>query len=270
MEHQDFFQWHRIGRHLLGGRMKPILAVAGLVIALSVCGTSAAAGFTIQPSLLKKSPYDPQKDFAGVTLASSAPYIVVVHPSLPVKNVKELIALAKAKPGQLNNASSGVGSGLHLAAELFNSMAGVKIVSVQYKGSAGITDLIAGGVQLSFTGLPQSLPHVKSGRLRPLAVTSAKRFPLLPEIPTIAESGVPNYEVEVWYGMLAPARTPVAVLNKVSNEVSRLLATPEMKEHFASQGLEARGTTPAEFQGYIARDVRMWARVVKMAGLQGG
>jgi len=227
-----------------------------------------SVSFVIQPGLSKKPSYDPVGDFAAVSLASSAPYIVVVHPAVPANSIKELIALAKAKPGQLNYASSGAGSGPHLAPELFKSMAGVDIVHVPYKGATGITDLIAGAVQMAFAGGPQTLPHVKSGRLRALAVTGARRFSIVPDLPTVAEAGVPGYEVEIWYGVLAPAGTPSTIVRRLSAEIAKLLVTDEIKERFAGQGLEPRGGTPQQFGEYIKREIPKWASVAKAAGLQ--
>ncbi|MGE5526651.1 MAG: tripartite tricarboxylate transporter substrate binding protein, partial [Rhodospirillaceae bacterium] len=219
-----------------------------------------SASFAIHPSLYRKLPYDPAKDFTPVSLASSSPYLLALHPSVPVRSVRDLIAFAKSQPGKLNYASAGAGSTLHLAAELFKSMAGVDIVHVPYKGANGITDLIAGAVQLTFAGLPQTLPHVKAGRLHGLAVTTSQRAAAIPELPTIAEAGVPGYEVDSWYGVLEPAGTLPARVEKLSGAIRSALREPDVKAKFAAQGLEPRGTSPGDFGAYIAREMPKWAK----------
>jgi tripartite-type tricarboxylate transporter receptor subunit TctC len=229
----------------------------------------ATASFSIIPALYRQLSYSPTGDFAPVTLASSAPYALVLHPSVPAQSVKDLIALAKARPGKLNYASAGSGSTLHLAGELFKSLAGVDIVHVPYKGPNGITDLIAGAVQLSFAGLPQTLPHVKAGRLKALAVTTLRRATAVPELPTIAEAGVPNYEVEPWYGVIAPAATPRAIVERLSAAINRATAAPDIREKFMLQGLEPRGGTPAEFASLIRNEIAKWTKVVRDAGIKG-
>jgi tripartite-type tricarboxylate transporter receptor subunit TctC len=228
----------------------------------------ASASFSIIPAVNRELNYDPKKDFAPVTLASSAPYLMVLYPAVPAQSVKELIALAKAQPGKLNYASAGSGSTLHLAGELFKSLAGVDIVHVPYKGATGITDLIAGAVQLSFAGLPQTLPHVKSGRLKALAVTTARRAAAVPDLPTIAEAGVPNYEVDPWYGVIAPAGTPRSIIERLNAAFARALAAPDLREKFMLQGLEPRATTPAEFSALIEREIAKWSKVVRDAGIK--
>ncbi len=191
----------------------------------------ASSSFSIIPSLNRDLSYSPLKDFAPVTLASSAPYLMVLNPAVPAQSVTEFIALAKAQPGKLNYASAGSGSTLHLAGELFKSLAGVDIVHVPYRGATGITDLIAGAVQLSFAGLPQTLPHVKAGRLRALAVTTLRRAAAVPDLPTIAEAGVPGYEVDPWYGVIAPAGTPRAIIDRLNAAFAQALAAPDVKEN---------------------------------------
>jgi tripartite-type tricarboxylate transporter receptor subunit TctC len=228
----------------------------------------ASSSFSIIPSLIRNLSYSPTRDFAPVTLMSSAPYLLVLHPAVPAQSVKELIALAKAQPGKLNYASAGAGSTLHLAGELFKSLAGVDIVHVPYKGATGVTDLIAGAVQLSFAGLPQTLPHVKAGRLKALAVTTARRAAALPDLPTIAEAGVPGYEVDPWYGVIAPAGTPRAIIEQLNTAFARALAAPDVKEKFMLQGLEPRATTPAEFAALIEKEIAKWAKVVRDAGIK--
>jgi tripartite-type tricarboxylate transporter receptor subunit TctC len=227
-----------------------------------------SASFTITPSLQNSLPFDPLKDFSPVSLASSAPYLLVVHPSVKAYSVKDLISLAKAQPGKLNYASAGIGSGLHLAGELFKSMANVDIVHVPYKGAVGITDLLAGAVQLSFAGIPQTIHHVKAGRLRALAVTSSRRAAAAPEVPTIAESGVPGYEMDSWYGVLAPARVPKSRTEFLSAAIRRTLEDPDVKEKLAREGHETRGTSPGEFSDFIKKELAQWSHVVRNAGIK--
>jgi tripartite-type tricarboxylate transporter receptor subunit TctC len=228
----------------------------------------ASASFSIIPSLNRELSYNPIRDFAPITLATSAPYLLVLHPAVPAQSVKELIALAKAQPGKLNYASAGAGSTLHLAGELFKSLAGVDIVHVPYKGATGITDLIAGAVQLSFAGLPQTLPHVKAGRLKALAVTTLRRSTVVPELPTIAEAGVPGYEVDPWYGVTGPAGTPRAIIAQLNAAIGRALATPDIREKFMLQGLEPRASTPEEFSNLIRGEIAKWSKVVRDAGIR--
>jgi tripartite-type tricarboxylate transporter receptor subunit TctC len=230
-----------------------------------VMGTVGTHG--INPSLYKKMPYDHIKDFAPVSLVASVPNLLVVHPSVPVNSVKELIAHAKANPGKLNFASSGNGTSIHLSGELFKTMTGLQMTHVPYKGSApAVTDLLGGQVQLMFDNMPSALPHAKGGKLKPLAVTSAKRFPGTPEIPTIAEAGVPGYEATSWFGVLAPAGTPKEIVNKLSTEIAKALKTPEMKKRLEEQGAEAVGSTPEEFAAHIKSETAKWAKVVKESG----
>ena len=228
----------------------------------------ASSSFSIIPSLNRELSYNPLKDFAPVTLMTSAPYLLVLHPAVPAQSVKELIALAKAQPGKLNYASAGAGSTLHLAGELFKSLAGVDIVHVPYKGAIGITDLIAGAVQLSFAGVPQTLPHVKAGRLKALAVTTARRATVVPELPTIAEAGVPGYDVDPWYGVIAPAGAPRAIIEQLNTAFARALNAPDVKEKFMLQGLEPRASTPAEFSSLVEKEIAKWSKVVRDAGIK--
>jgi len=228
----------------------------------------ASSSFSIIPSLIRELSYNPLKDFAPVTLMTSAPYLLVLHPAVPAQSVKELIVLAKAQPGKLNYASAGAGSTLHLAGELFKSLAGVDIVHVPYKGATGITDLIAGAVQLSFAGVPQTLPHVKAGRLKALAVTTARRATVVPDLPTIAEAGVPGYDVDPWYGVIAPAGAPRAIIEQLNGAFARALNAPDVKEKFMLQGLEPRASTPAEFSGLIEKEIAKWSKVVRDAGIK--
>ncbi len=206
----------------------------------------------INVSLFKDLPFDPVADFAPVTLVASTPNILVVHPSTPARTVKEVIALAKAKPGTLNFASAGVGSSSHLAGELFRILAGA----------------LSGQVQLYFATMPAAMPHVKSGKLAPVAVTSARRSPALPDIPTIAESGVPGYEASTWYGLLAPAHTPATAIARLHEATAKLLADAALREKLAGQGFEPTGDSPEEFGAYIKSEIAKWGKVIRDAGIR--
>lgn len=228
-----------------------------------------AASFTINPSLRKNLPFDPVRDFAPVSQLVSLPHILVVHPSLPVKTVKELVALAKSRPGELNFGSSGIATSTHLAAELFMHSARVKMVNVPYKGGApGMTALLSGEVQLYFATISTALPHIKAGKLRPLGVTSAKRSTAAPEFPTIAEAGLPGYQHSSWVGMLAPAKTPPPIVKKLNNEVVRIVQAPEMKALLLREGLEADGSTAEEFAQDIKAEIAKWQKVAAAAGIK--
>ena len=219
------------------------------------------------PGIYGKLPYDPVADFAPVTLAAAAPLLLVVHPKIPVTSVKELIAYAKTRPGELNFCSAGNGSGSHLAGELFNTMTGVKLTHIPYKGSGlAITELIGGQVQLMFAGIVPIDPHVKSGRVRSIAVSSAKRSVAIPHVPTIAESGLTGFEVVGWYGVLAPARTPHPIVARLHNEFIKILQTQDIRDRLLSEGAEPVGNTPAEFTAFIKTDIGRWAKVIKAAG----
>jgi len=224
-----------------------------------------SAGFAINVSLYAKLPYDSVRDFAPVTQLTSGPAIAVVHPSLPVRSVKELIALAKARPGQLTYASAGLPS--QLAVELFKVMTGTDMVHVPYKGqSPAMIDLIAGHVQVSFPTMLGTLGHVEAGRLRALATTGAKRAPAAPNLPTMIEAGVPGYVATNWFGTAVPARTPPAIVAKLSQEIARVLRLPDVGERLLSQGLEPVSSTPEEFSSYIRSEMSKWAKVVKASG----
>jgi tripartite-type tricarboxylate transporter receptor subunit TctC len=225
--------------------------------------------FAVTPSLIRNMPYDTVKDFAPVVLAAQSPNLLVVNPSLPVKSVGELIALAKAKPNSLSYASTGNGSSNHISMELFKSLAGVQIVHIPYKGSApAVTDLLGGQVHLMFDNVPNVLPHVKAGKLTALAQTGTKRSPLIPDIPTVAEAGVPGYEVTVWFGLVAPAGTPREVVQKLNAETLRILAMPDVRERFLAQGVEPAGGTPEQFADHIRVQMAKWAKVVTDAGVK--
>lgn len=230
-------------------------------------GTSA--GMVLNPLLMSKIPYDPHQDFAPVSLVIVNPQLLVVHPGLAARNMKEFIALAKSKPGQLNFGSSGVGTPNHLGGEMLKAMAGINIVHVPYKGgAASITDLIAGQVQLVISSAPSVVPHVKNGRLRALAIGGAKRTPALPEVPTVAESGVPGYEYTTWYGIFVPAKTPQTIVAKLNAELVRMLADPQMTQRFQSQGGDPASSTPAELTAYMKEETARWQRVIKTAGIK--
>ena len=234
----------------------------GYTLLMATVGTHA-----INASLYRKLPYDHIKDFAPVVLVAGVPNVLEVTPSLPVHSVAELIKLAKEKPGQLNFASSGNGTSIHLSGELFKTMAGVDMTHVPYKGSAfALTDLIAGQVQLMFDNLPSSLPHIKAGKLRAIAVTSAQRAPALPDVPTIAESGLPGFEASAWFGIVAPAGTPPAIVNRINAEVNQWLHSPEAADKLLAQGAIAAGGTPEQFVAHIRAETDKWAKVVKASG----
>jgi tripartite-type tricarboxylate transporter receptor subunit TctC len=218
-------------------------------------------------SLHARLPYDPVNDFSPITLAISVPLLLVVRPQLAVTSVKDLIALARAKPGALNFCSAGNGSGSHLAGELFKTMTKTDITHVPYKGSGpAIVDLLGGQVQLMFAGMVPIEPHVKSGRLRGIAVSSSKRAAAMPQFPTVAESGLPGFEVVPWYAFVAPAKTPKAIVDVLHREIVNALQTPEIRDKLAREGAEAVGSSPAEFGAYLKADVARWAAVIRKSG----
>jgi tripartite-type tricarboxylate transporter receptor subunit TctC len=223
----------------------------------------------VNPSLYSKIGFDTVRDFAGVTNAATTASIMVVPPSLPVQSVKDLIGLARAKPGQLSYATAGNGSASHLGTEMFKSIANVDIVHVPYKGAApGVTDLMGGHVHLMIIGMPVALPHVRSGKLKSLGVASLKRSPAAPELATLNESGLPGFEVLNWMGLVVPVKTPQGIVSKLSAEIRGILHKPEMKERLLAQGFEPVGNTPAEFDAYIRSEIAKWSKVVKQAGIK--
>ena len=252
-------------------------AGAGGNIGAEVAAKAAPDGYTlflgtsthvINVSLYKRLSYDFVRDFAPISRLTNGFYVIVVHPSVPVKNVKELIALAKARPGQLNFASAGNGNATHLAGELFKSIARVDIVHVPYKGTGpALVDLVSGQVQLMFSNFTAALPHIKSGKLRALAVTSERRTPSAPEIPTVTESGLPGYSVTSWYGLVAPARTPQPIIAKLNSEIVKVLKQPGIGDRLAANGAEPASDTPAEFEALIKSELAKWQKVIKNAGL---
>lgn len=254
-------------------------AGAGGNIGADFVAKAAPDGYTIlmgnigpnamSPALYAKLPYDAIKDFAPITLVSSVPIILVAHPSFPASTVKELVDLAKAKPGKYNYASAGSGSSNHLAMELFKMLAGIDLVHVPYKGGTpAMTDLIAGQIQVAFDTVPVALPYVKSGRLKPMALAGAKRTSLLPQVPTVAESGIPGYEASSWGGVMAPARTPRAIIDKLNTEINLTLEMSGVRERLAESGIELIGTTPEQFAAHLEREIEKWKRVVIQAGIK--
>jgi tripartite-type tricarboxylate transporter receptor subunit TctC len=229
---------------------------------------ATSPSFAIQPGISAKLPYDPIRDFTPITQASSAPYLLVLYPGVEAKSVKELINLARANPGKLNYASGGIGSAQHLTAELFRLMAGINIVHVPYKGAVSVPDVIAGRIQMLFSGVPQALSHVQAGRLRALGVTTPARSPAVPDVPTVAEAGVPGYAVTVWYGILATGRTPGPIIDKLHAGFVNALQSPEVRQQLTALGLEPVGNTPAQFGATIKSEIAQWGEVVKRAGIK--
>ncbi|HYN11079.1 MAG TPA: tripartite tricarboxylate transporter substrate binding protein [Burkholderiales bacterium] len=220
-------------------------------------------------SLYRRLGYDPVKDFAPVCLVAIQPNILVVHPQLPAASVAELISYARKNPGKLNYASSGSGAAAHLAGELFKTMAGVDLVHVPYKGAQpALTDVVAGQVQLMFATSASAIPFIKAGKLRALAVTTAQRSASVPELPTLAEAGVPGFEAITWHGVVVPAATPAALVERLNRDIAGVLRAPELRERLAGLGAEVIGGTPGEFADYIAREIPKWAKVVKDSGAQ--
>jgi tripartite-type tricarboxylate transporter receptor subunit TctC len=230
-----------------------------------------SAVLTVNHALFKKISYDPIKDFVPVAIFADVPNILIVHPSVPANSVAELIELAKAQPGKLNYASSGNGVMNHLSMELFKQMAGIDMLHVPYTGGApAMIGLMGGQVQLMFNNLVEVLPHIKSGKVRALAIATAKRSPVLPDLPTVAESGVPGYETSLWYGVVAAAGTPAAIVNKLNDAIRQTQQMPEIKARLAAMGAEPVSLTPAEFGALIKREVEKWGRVVRTAGIVPG
>ncbi len=226
-----------------------------------------ATPHVITANLYKNLQYNALTDFAPVIRVASGPYVLTVHPSLGVNSVRELIALARAQPGKIDYASSGNGSAQHLVGAMFAHMAGIQLTHVPYKGSSQAQqDLVAGMVKVSFVGTPIVIPHVKSGRLKALAVTTAQRSPQMPDVPTIAEAGVPGYEALVWVGLLAPAGTPPDIIAKLNGEIAKLLHAPDVRQLFASSGVEPTPTTPDEFGAYLKSEFDKWGKVVRDSG----
>ena len=251
---------------------------ANTAIATEAAARAVPDGYTIllnapghaTNATLMKLAFDPIKDFAFVSQVAESQNVVVVHPLFPPNNVKELIALSKRRPGQINFASSGTGTTVHLSAELFQYMTGIKWVHVPYKGGGpAAIELIAGHTQIMFSNLPTVIQYVRDGRLRALAVTGARRAPAAPELPTVAESGVPGYEVTVWYGVSAPAKTPRAIIDKLNGEIARALKSPDLRERLTSQGADPVYNTPEEYTAFVQNEIVKWAKVIQAAGIKG-
>ena len=229
-----------------------------------------SANFAFVPAIHSKLPYDPEKDFISVIMTATQTDCLAVHPGVPARSVAELVALAKSKPEEIRYGSGGSGTAGHLAAELFRSMAGIKLTHVPYKGTGPVTTAaISGEVHMMIANIASLLPHVKAGRLRALAVTGAHRAGIVPELPTVAESGLPGYEYDAWYGLWAPAGTPSAVVKKVNEEMNRALALQALRERFAEVGIEPGGGTPEKFSAYLAAEIKKWNRVARSAGIKG-
>lgn len=227
----------------------------------------ATVAQSISETLYAKQPFSFARDFVPVALVARVPNVMEVHPSMPVKTVKEFIALAKSKPGQINYASSGSGTSIHMSAELFKMMTGVNILHVPYKGSApALIGLLSGEVSVMFDNLTPSMAHIRSGRLRPIAITTATRYPGLPDLPTVAESGVPGYEASSWFGVVVPAGTPREIVMRLNTELNRALNLPDMRERFAEQGAIPAPGTPEDFAVWIRSEIAKWAKVVKASG----
>jgi tripartite-type tricarboxylate transporter receptor subunit TctC len=228
------------------------------------------AGYAANPALYKSLPYDQARDLAPVSHLASGPLVLVVHPALPVRSVKDLIALAKSRPGEINVGSAGNGSLPHLCAELFNAEGKVKLTHIPYKGSGtAIVDVMSGRVPVYFMNVLQSLPLIKSGKLRALGVTSPQRTAIAPELPAIAEAGLPGFDMTNWYGMLVPAATPRDVINKLQQEVARVLNLPELKERLAGEGMTVVASTPEQFAAFLARETAKYNRIIQAAGIKG-
>ncbi|QOL49041.1 Bug family tripartite tricarboxylate transporter substrate binding protein [Massilia litorea] len=246
----------------IGAQMVARAAPDGYTLLMGTVGTHA-----INQSLYKKMPFDPIKDFAPITRVALVPNLLVANPSQPFKTVKELIAYAKANPGKVSFASSGSGTSIHLSGEMFQQMAGVEMQHIPYKGSApALTDLLGGQTAIMFDNMPSVISHVRAGKLRPIAVTTPTRSPALPDVPTIAESGVPGYSATSWFGILAPANTPAPVIAKLNASILKALADPEVKKKLAEQGAEPHGEKPEQFAEFIRSETAKWGQTVKVSG----
>ena len=246
----------------IGGQAAARAPADGYTLFMGTVGTHA-----INAALYKKMPFDPIKDFAPLTRVANVPNLLVANPAQPYKTVQELIAYAKANPGKVNFGSSGNGSSIHLSGELFKSLAKVDMVHVPYKGSApAVTDLLGNQIGIMFDNMPSAIQHVRSGKLRPLAVTTAKRSPELPDVPTIAEAGVPGYEATSWFGLFAPAGTPTPVVAQLNKAIVKVLNLPDVKKKIAEQGGEVVAETPEQFAAFIQKESVKWGKVVKESG----
>src|SRR5918999_2022972 len=251
---------------------------AGGNVGAEAAARSASDGYTIvlvapslaiSPSLYSKLNYDPVKDFAPISLVATVPNVMITQASLPVQSLQDFIAFARSKPGALNFGSGGAGTSNHLAGELFNIVTGVKLVHVPYKGvNLAMQDVLAGNVHLVFIGIPAAAPHIKAGKLRALAIVAPQRSQALPEVPTVAEAGLRDFEVTTWYGVLAPAGTPRPIVTRLNSELVKVMHSPELKERLAATGTEPLTSTPDEFAAYIKREIAKWGEVVRKAGVK--
>jgi tripartite-type tricarboxylate transporter receptor subunit TctC len=251
---------------------------AGGNVGAEAAARSASDGYTIvlvapslaiSPTLYSKLNYDPVKDFAPISLVATVPNVMITQASLPVQSLQEFIAFARSKPGALNFGSGGAGTSNHLAGELFNIVTGAKLVHVPYKGvNLAMQDVLAGNVHLVFIGIPAAAPHVKAGRLRALAIVAPQRSSALPEVPTVAEAGLRDFEVTTWYGALAPAGTPRPVVTRLNAELVKIMHSPDLKERLAATGTEPLTSTPEEFAAYIKREIAKWGEVIRKAGVK--
>ncbi len=261
---QQVFVENRPGANgIIGTEATARAAPDGYTIAL------IPSGHAVNASLYHKLPYDSIKDFTPITLAGTSPLILAVHPSIPAKNVKDLVALARARPGQLTYVSAGVGSSGHLAGALFETITKTTMVHVPYKGmSLALSDLVGGQVSMTFGTSLSVVPYLRLARLRALATTGTQRSPALPELPTVAEAGVAGYEASLWYGFVGPARLPADIVQRLNSEIVAVLGLPDIRERLASQGVDARSSTPEEFGRLLASDLERWAGVVQRAGVR--
>lgn len=261
---QQFVVENRVGAAgLIGTEIVVKSAPDGYTLLFGFSGPLA-----IVPNLNPNTPYDPQKDLVAISQVAAAPYVLLVHPSVPAKSVKQLVALARSRPGKMNFSSGGTGVGIHMAGELFKVAAGVSIVHVPYKGAApAMTALMAGEVDMMFNGMSPAIPHIKGGRVRALAVGGVKRSSLLPELPTVKEAGF-EFNTEGWYGVLAPRGTPPAIVARLHEAIVRALANPELKGSLAKLAVETVGSSPSEFARQIREESAVWAKVIKAAGIK--
>jgi len=269
-----------LGQHLSEALKQPFVIEdrpgAGAIIGTDEAAKAAPDGSTLlmmsnthttNETLITKKPYDLMRDFVPVAPVNSSDLVMVIHPDVPAKNLKEFIDLVKAKPGALNYASSGPGTPYHMAAELFKSMTGTDIVHVPHRGSGEARNNVIGGhVQMMFDAISTMAPNVQAGQVRALGVTGEKRSDVLPDVPTIAEAGVPGYEATIWLGLMAPAGTPKPIVDKLNTEINKVLSRPEVKKEWAEQGASPMIMTPAEFEAYLRKDINKWAEVVKVSG----
>ena len=249
--------------HIIGGELTAKSPRDGYTIQM------IPEGWVINASVYAKLPFDPLRDFSPIAIVALVPNVMVIHPSIPARNVKTFIAFGRARPGQLSTGSSGVGSPSHMSGELFKVMAGIEWTHVPYRGQAlAVVDVMGGQIQLGFPSIPASVAHIKSRRLVALGVTTMQRATALPEVPTISEAGLPGYEVSGWYGVIGPAGVPKPLVARINQEINNILKVPEMRDHLSKEGAEPRTGTPEEYAATMASDLQKWAKVVKAAGIK--